>query len=82
MSTTPVVKSKDALKQFSKNLEHRLCTIKERVDRVHQWCESRMGSDPPKPVDDMDREELRELASRMWVDDKHRVIWCDVPKAG
>ena len=76
--------AEETLHQFSENNKARICSVEERLERVQKWCTSQMGRIEYtfKRFEDIDKEELKRFTAAFWVDEKHKVIFCDVPKAG
>ena len=67
-----------------KEKEPRICSSQERVETARNWCASTMGKSSFifKHFKDMTIKELQYFTRQIWVDDQHKVLWCNVPKAG
>ena len=56
------------------------CEMSDRLSRVQHWCET--TGETPQDITKLNYTQLQKLTERILVDDKHKVLFCDIPKAG
>ena len=61
-----------------------MCDPEQRIARIKRWCElqENINKKPFPTVDSLDEAELKKVVRKPLVDDKHKVLYCDIAKSG
>ena len=61
-----------------------MCSSGDRLRRVKRWCkiQKNVNNKPFPRYEELDTEALQKVVKRLLVDDKHKVLYCEIAKSG